>query len=188
MILYGKGGRAFRCLWMLEEAGIDYQHVLTDWSTGESHTTEFLAINPNGKIPVLVDGEQVLFESLAINYHIARHHAQQLWVTGSLNESLAVQWLAWGMGELEGPHDAANRTQTKIDSARLHRSLNVLRRVLGEQAYMFGDRFTVVDLNTACLLLRPQYRKIVREDEHLNVWFSACTARTALERAMAKPQ
>lgn len=186
MKLYGKGGRSFRCLWMLEEAGINYEHVLTDWSAGESRTPEFLAINPNGKIPVLVDGDLRLFESLAINYHLARNHAVDMWFNNSRDESLAIQWLAWGLGELEGPHDAANRDESEIDAERLQISLNALRRTLSDQSYMLGDNFTVVDLNTASLLLRPQYRKAVGRDHNLKEWFKACTSRPALERATAK--
>ena len=183
MKLFGKGGRSFRCLWMLEETGIDFEHVLTDWETGESRTDEFLAINPNGKIPVLEDGDLRLFESLAINYHLARNYAVDLWCKNGRDESLAIQWLAWGLGELEGPHDTANRDGVKIDAERLQLSLNALRQTLSEQTYMLGDEFSVVDLNTACLLLRPQYRRIARDDGVLKNWFRACTRRPALQRA-----
>lgn len=187
MQLYGKGGRVFRCLWMLEEAGVEYERVPIDWAAGESHQPEFLALNANGKVPLLVDGvdgKVVLFESLAINYHLARHHAPSLWVSGTSQESLATQWLAWGMGELEGPHDAANRSKTSIDEVRLQVSLDALRRVLAEQAYLLGETFSVVDLNTACLLLRPQYQKIARQDAVLSNWFNACVKRKALTAAM----
>ncbi len=156
-----------------------------DWAAGESHLPEFLALNPNGKVPLLIDGEVRLFESLAINYHLARHHAPSLWVANAQQESLATQWLAWGMGELEGPHDAANRSKAQIDEVRLQRSLDALRAVLGEQAYLLGETFSVVDLNTACLLLRPQYQKIARQDAVLGTWFNACIKRQALTAAMA---
>ena len=171
---------------MLEEAGIDYEHVPIDWAQGETRTAEFLAINPNGKIPVLADGELCLFESLAINYHLARNYAVDMWVDSSRDESLAMQWLAWGMGELEGPHDAANRDQTEVDAERLQVSLNALRQALSRHAYMLGNAFTVVDLNTASLLLRPQYRKVARNDRALAEWFRACAKRPALESAIAK--
>ena len=169
---------------MLEEAGLPYEHVLVDWAQGESRTPEFLAINPNGKIPVLTDGDLRLFESLAINYHIARHYAPALWVDDPREESVAIQWLAWGLAELEGPHDAANRDGSSVNVERLDVSLDVLRQTLSRQPYLLGDKFTVVDLNTAALLLRPQYRKFVRDDPQLCDWFSACTTREALDRAI----
>ncbi len=171
---------------MLEETGIDYEHVLVDWSAGESRTAEFLAINPNGKVPVLVDGDLRIFESLAINYHLARRYAENLWVSNSRDESLATMWLAWGLSELEGPHDAANLHARDIDAERLQIALNALRQTLDNQTYLLGNQFTVVDLNTASLLLRPQYRKAALDDPDLGTWFRACTRRGALERAMAK--
>ena len=177
--LYGKGGRTFRSIWMLEEAGVAYERIPIDWSAGESHTDRFLAINPNGKVPVLQDDDEFYFESFAINYHVARKHANHLWVPENFT-SEAIQWLAWGMGELEGPHDAANRASAEIDHSRLDRSLNALRVKLSEQAYMMGDSFTVVDLNTACLLLRPQYRPVIEGDGGLLDWFQRCISRPAL--------
>jgi len=182
--LYGKGGRTFRCLWMLEEAGLLYERSLVDWSIGESRTPGFLRINPNGKVPVLEDGELVLFESLAINYHIARTYAEHLWPATQPNISRSIQWLAWAMGELEGPHDTANRTNSPVDGDRLGVSLNVLRTTLSRHEYMLGEEFTVVDLNTACLLLRPQYKPVIRNDPALRDWFAMCTERQALKLAL----
>ena len=167
---------------MLEEADVAYERVLTDWSIGESHSESFLALNPNGKVPVLRDNENVYFESLAINYHVARTHARQFWVRDD-QTSEAIQWLAWGMGELEGPHDAANRAGSEIDLDRANRSLNVLRQCLMSQPYVMGETFTVVDLNTACLLLRPQYRSVAENDTELADWFSRCISRPKLQRA-----
>ena len=187
LTLYGKGGRTFRSIWMLEEAQLSYDRVFVDWSRGESHTAEFLRINPNGKVPALKDRDAVYFESLAINYHIARTHARtharNLWVTDDYT-SAAIQWLAWGMGELEGPHDAANKLNVQIDPTRLNRSLEALRRCVGgSDEYITGDRFTVVDLNIACLLLRPQYRPVAQEDPSIANWFLRCIRRPALQRA-----
>ena len=182
--LYGANGRAFRCLWMLEEAGVPYERELVAFDTGDTQTDQFLAINPNGKIPVLADGPLVLFESLAINVHIARQHAAELWPSDPVDQSLVVQWLAWAMGELEGPHDAANRTQTSVDAEALQRSLEALRNVLAERDYLLGDAFTVADLNTTCVLLRPQYRAVARDDPELKSWFRRCAGRPALQRAL----
>ena len=109
------------------------------------------------------------------------NHAAGLWVAQE-QISEAIQWLAWGMGELEGPHDAANRTKAEIDQSRLDRSLNVLRRRLSDQPYVMGDDFTVVDLNMACLLLRPQYRPVAESDSALADWFRQCISRPALDK------
>ena len=171
---------------MLEEAGIEFELVPVDWAAGETRAPEFLQFNPNGKVPLLADGDLKLFESLAINYHLARNYATHLWPSGEPGPSVATQWLAWGMGELEGPHDAANRANALIDIDQLDTSLNALRGALSDHSYMLGDEFSVVDLNTACLLLRPQYRSFARDDDALKAWFRGCCQRPALARAMER--
>ena len=186
LTLYGtKKSRAFRCLWMLEEAGVDYELQNVDFAEGETRQSDHLRINPNGKVPVLVDGERTIVESLAINLHLARNHAPQLWPTGHFADSDTYQWLAWAMGELEGPHDAANRSGADIDPAALDTSLEFLRRRLAGQAYIHGAEFTVTDLNTAAVLLRPRLRAVVSSDAHIQDWFNTCVHRPALQRATA---
>lgn len=181
--VYGKGGRTFRCLWMLGESELEYEHETVDWAQGESRTDAFLSINANGKVPVLRDDDLVLFESLAINYHLARVHAPHLWPDA--RESEATQWLAWGMGELEGPHDAANRTGSEVNLAQVEFALRALRKLLSKGEYMLSEQFSVVDLNTACLLLRPQFRSLAANDPEIGGWFHRCTSRSALARATA---
>jgi len=73
--LYGiPASRAFRPLWMLEELGLAYENVPVNFADGGTRSAEFLTLNPNGHIPVLVDGEVVLWESMAISLYLARKY------------------------------------------------------------------------------------------------------------------
>jgi glutathione S-transferase len=73
--LYGTSNtRAFRPLWMLEELGLPFEHVKLDFAKGETRSADFLRLNPNGHVPVLVDGDLVLFESMAINLYLAERY------------------------------------------------------------------------------------------------------------------
>ena len=77
--LYGvPRSRAMRSLWMLEEVGVPYENVKTMFGPTGSRTPEFLRINPNGHIPAMVDGDLVLWESLAINLYLARKYGKAL--------------------------------------------------------------------------------------------------------------
>src|ERR1700740_2886871 len=67
--------RAFRALWVARELGIPYEHLPIEIGEAGARTPEFLAINPNGRLPVIVDGDFVLFESLAITMYLAKKHA-----------------------------------------------------------------------------------------------------------------
>jgi glutathione S-transferase len=67
--------RAFRPLWMAKELGLDHEHIPVEIGDAGARTPEFLAINPNGRLPVIDDGGFVLFESLAITLYLAKKHS-----------------------------------------------------------------------------------------------------------------
>ena len=77
--LYGiSGSRALRSIWAMEEVGVDYAHVATNFAE-QSKDPSYLAVNPNGRIPALVDGDVVLFESMAINLYAAEKYGTGLY-------------------------------------------------------------------------------------------------------------
>ena len=93
--------RAFRVLWALRELGLEFENVPTSFAGG-TRSAEFLKLNPNGHIPVLVDGTTVLWESMAINLYLARQYgAGTLWPASVPDEGRAFQWSFWGMTEVE---------------------------------------------------------------------------------------
>jgi glutathione S-transferase len=96
--------RTFRPLWMLEELGVPYELVKTDFASGGTRAPEFLKINPNGHVPALVDGDLALCESMAINLYLAERYGQgTLWPESPADRARAVQWSFWVMTECEQP-------------------------------------------------------------------------------------
>jgi glutathione S-transferase len=94
--------RAFRPLWMLEELGVPYELVKTDFANGDTRTSGFLKINPNGHVPALVDGDLTLFESMAINLYLAERYGQgRLWPVSPHDRARTVQWSFWAVTECE---------------------------------------------------------------------------------------
>ena len=74
--LYGNPrSRAMRCLWMLEEMGEPYQLIEKSTRTDELQIPDYVRLNPNARIPTLVDGDFVLWESMAINLYLAQRYA-----------------------------------------------------------------------------------------------------------------
>ena len=70
--LFGiSGSRALRAIWGIEETGIPYEHVPVSYGA-DSKAVGYLAVNPNGRIPALIDGDLQLFESMAINLYLAK--------------------------------------------------------------------------------------------------------------------
>lgn len=163
--LYGKvRSRAARCLWALEEAGAPYRHVPTDYATGDNRTPDYLALNPNGTLPTLVDDGFVVWESVAINLYIARKYGGPLWPRTVEGEGLTWQWSLWGVLEIERRldvliaetlfRDEATRDRAAMARARegLEKPLAILASTLAGTDHMVEGRFTIADLTMTAIL------------------------------------
>ncbi|MBT5242365.1 MAG: glutathione S-transferase family protein [Rhodospirillaceae bacterium] len=162
--LLGKAiSRSARCLWALEEVGVQYEHKPLDYATGDAKTPEFTAINPGAKIPALIDGDVAMFESLAINLYLAQTYGKgALWPDDAAGQAQCLQWTLFSVTEAEPPGSTRlvqfifkskeERSQEVIDAAaeRSKAPLNTLETTLQSQSYLAGDSFTVADLNVAC--------------------------------------
>ena len=185
--LYGtRQSRAFRCLWALEESGLKYELVEVDWQKGETREPSFLAINPNGHVPVFEHDGLVLIESLAINLHITELTQSEISPSTAHERTMAVQWTTWAMGELEGPHDSANRLNTDVDETVQDNAFRVLNEQLTRNGFLMADRFTVADLNVASVLMRPKYLPQISEYPQLDDWFKRSATRPALAKALGR--
>ena len=200
--LYGiPMSRASRCLWMLEELGVPYENVPVHF-LGEAQKPEFLKINPNGRIPALEDDGLVLFESLAINLHLARKYdaGKGLWPKSPDDQSRAIQWSIWAMTEVEPPvmtvlrnraflpEPQRSEAEAKAGEVTLAKPVAVLEGALAGRPYLLGNSFTVADLDVHGVIgLAPTFGK-VKFDGTPNVagWLKRCGERPALARAMGR--
>ena len=100
--LYGNPrSRAMRCLWMLEETGQPYQLIEKSTRADDLQTAEYIGLNPNARIPTLVDGDVTLWESMAINIYLAQKYDGPLHLAGPKDLGLAAQWSVWAVLEME---------------------------------------------------------------------------------------
>jgi glutathione S-transferase len=200
--LYGiPASRASRSLWMLEELGVPYENVPTSF-IGDVKKPEYLALNPNGHIPTLDDDGLVLWESMAINLHLARKYGAKagLWPASEADQSRTVMWSVWGMTELEPPvmKVLMNRAflpeaQRKADVAaegerELQKPLGVLEGTLAKAPYLLGDAFTAADLNVHSILgwVPAMGRCDLSAYPKVVAWLKRCGERPALARVRAK--
>ena len=164
--LYGiPESRAARCLWLLEELGIPYENVPVHF-LGGTRTTEYLKINPNGRIPTLDDGGLMLFESLAINLHLARKYdaGKGLWPDSHDDQSRATQWSFWAATEIETqmvkvlmnrlflPEAQRSEAAALEGEASLRDAVAVLDGFLEGRSFLLGETFSVADLNVFSVL------------------------------------
>jgi glutathione S-transferase len=195
--LYGvANSRAFRCLWMLEELGREYTHVPTDFALG-SKEPAYLKLNPNGRVPCLVDGDLVLFESLAINLYLARVYGSPLWPGTLPAEAKMLQWTFWATNEIDlplatmsrqGRLPEAQRDAGAIEAAKasLPAPLRVLDAQLADAENLLGAEFTLADLNVGSVLaatISAGYD--LGTYPHVNAWLRRCLQRPAAGRAVA---
>ena len=198
--LFGiSGSRALRAVWGIEETGIDYEHVPVNYGA-DSKSGDYLAVNPNGRIPALVDGDLTLFESMAINLYLAKRYGGTLYPANAADEARAWQWSVWAISEIEPlqmqiviqmlftPEEKKNPKVIPGATKGLQRPLKVLDVALAGRNWLVGDAFSVADLNVASVM---HLMKDIRFDysAYANVqrWADACYARPALARALARP-
>jgi glutathione S-transferase len=92
--------RAFRALWIAKELDLDYEHVPLEIGPTGARNADYLAINPNGRLPAIDDGGFILWESLAITLYLAKKHGR-LYPTTLEGEAKAWQWTLWSVQEVD---------------------------------------------------------------------------------------
>jgi glutathione S-transferase len=189
--------RAFRPLWMAMELGIEYQHIPVEIGDAGARQPEFLAINPNGRLPVIDDNGFVLFESLAITMYLAKKHGLgRFYPTDPRDEARCWQWALWAVTEVDrgvniwslhamrlppGEQDAAKREEAlKV----LVAPFKVLDDAVSRQPYLLGETFTVADLNVAAVISRSVDMDLSARP-HLKAWLLRCLDRPEARQALA---
>jgi glutathione S-transferase len=198
--LFGiSGSRALRAIWGIEEVGIDYEHVPVSYGA-DSKSAAHLAVNPNGRIPALIDGDLQLFESMAINLYLAKRYGGALYPADAADEARTWQWSVWAISEIEPlqmqivvqklftPEERRNPKVLEGAAKGLQRPLRVLDAALAGRDWLVGDHFSVADLNVASVMhLMKDVGFGYAEHANVQRWADVCHARPALARALAKP-
>jgi len=195
--LYGSAhSRGVRVLWMLFELGIDFEHKDYLPRSPETRTPEFLAINPNARVPSIDDDGYVLSESMAINLYLAKKHRSPLYPQDPQQEALVWQWCLWetdrldrqivdyvrnavALPEAERKADVAEKAWKEVVPA-----FDVLETHLAKNAWLAGPQFSVADLNVAGALYRALSIDVSRWPK-FDRWLHTCWERPAAQRARA---
>ncbi len=142
--------RSIRVRWMLQELGVDFEAVTVNLAAGEHRRPEFLKLNPAGKVPVLVDDDFVLTESVAIVLYLAEKYPHKGLVPTDLKQKAQVNcWLLFAVTELEQPlWRIARHTALYPEHLRLTAEVSLARQDFTDMAtvmeeYMQGRKFIV---------------------------------------------
>ena len=199
LTIYGKKQlRTGRCLWALEELGLPYRLVPVDPAAGGTRTPEFLKLNPMAKVPVLVDGDFVLTESVAINAYLASKVETPLWPTDPKVVARIHQWSSWAITEVEFHFTVMVREIRRAAGgapdqaviagclASVAETLQTLEAWLAAgNVYVAGDDFTIGDINAAFPVNGISGRLDMTSFPHVRDWLARCTGRPAWQRVQA---
>ncbi len=183
----------------LEELGIPYNLKPVDITTGVQKSPEYVAINPNGRIPAIVDHEAdafAVFESGAIMIYLAEK-AGRLLPTTVKERSRVIQWLMFQMGGLGPMQGQANVFYRYFDEhipSAIQRYQNETRRLysvldarLADNEYLAGD-YSIADIaNWSWTRIHNWAGVAIDEFPHLTRWLAALESRPALIRGAAVP-
>jgi glutathione S-transferase len=196
------GSSGTRISWALEELNVPYEYVEVDLEKLEHRSPRYLAINPHGKVPALVDGEQKFFESTSILLHLGDSYgaAKRLWPAATdPTRAEALCWTVWGATELgnymlqyvyhglDSPISYKSEDRSKASAEYNHsqfvRCLSALEARLDGRQHVLDD-FSLVDVAAASWLLFGT-RLGVALDGYPRVagWTDRCRERAAFKRA-----
>jgi glutathione S-transferase len=189
---------------LLEELGAKFRLRYVDRTNGAHKTPEYLKLNPNGLIPVLVDGDLVLYETAAICLHLADSHPQANLVppVGSVERAQFYKWMAWLTNTLQATlilyfypdrwveqGNAQGAAQVKASAeAKVGAMLEQIDQHLASHGkdWLLGERFSALDpyLFVLCRWTRG-FARPARTLPHLGAYLERMLARPAVQRALA---
>ena len=188
---------------MLEECGLPYNVHKIDIGKGDQFTPQFLAINPNGKIPAIVDSNGpdskpiTLFESGAILVYLAQHY-QKFLPPDWIQLYHVFQWLMFQMGGV-GPmfgqtHHFLRAAKEEVPYAierykkETDRLYGVMDSQLAKSEYLAGNFYSIADIATYPWVARYEWHKTdLNQFPHVKRWFDEIGKRPATQRGMAVP-
>ena len=202
LTIYGEG-RGFRPIWLLEEMGLPYKLRSVDLLAGVENDPEFLAINPGGFIPALVDGDTVMVESIAImEYLLARygHYSKSQTplapAPDDANFGLYQQFLHLGeaglganiqvvvVSNFVAPESERDNWGARWALRQFESRMKLVKRQLARTLYMAGDAFTAADISVTYTLSLAIRRGGIVLDETEKAYMARVTAREAYKRAL----
>ena len=156
-----------KAMWAVGEVAVPHERIDAGGEFGGLDTPEFAALNPNRRVPVLRDGDAVVWESSAIvRYLAARYGAGTLWNPDPALRAKADTWMAWAQtapyrefidlfwGFVRTPPEQRDMAAMRAANERLVKHLELLDRHLASQPYLAGEAFTMGDIPVGAILYR----------------------------------
>jgi len=191
-----------KVLWTLEELGVSYENIKIGGAYGGLDDPAYLAINPNGKVPSLRDGDLIIWESNTIvRYLAATYGAGTLWLEEPKRRAHAEKWMDWGANVLfPAFHDILFHTlrlpQPQRDPAivaqgvqNFEKALAIMEAELSQRSWLSGENFGVGDIVAGVFVYYYYEMDLVRGTSfpHVESWYQRLKTRPAYVKTVMIP-
>ncbi len=190
-----------KAMWTVGELGLEHRRIDAGGRFGGLDTPEYLAMNPNGRVPTIDDGGLILWESNAIvRYLAARYGAGTLWPEDPAARAAADQWMDWQVTAvltdlimifwalIRNPPEERDPAAIEAAAKRLAGQWAILDRHLGDRPYVAGEAFTMGDIPVGAACYRYAELEVERPDlPNLDAWYEGLKARAPFRRHVMIP-
>ena len=194
-------GSSQKVLWTCEELGLPYNLHNIGGEFGGNDTPEYLVMNPNGRVPTIVDGEFSLWESNAcVRYLTAKYGYGGLYPDNLMLRADADRWMDWQQTTLLPAYNdlhfglirtaPENRNWEAIEAARenTEKCMTILNERLAERKFICGSEFTMADIALGVIPYRWFALDIARPKHiHLESWYHNLAEREPYRRIVMQP-
>ena len=198
---YSPMSSATRIHWALEELGVPYEKVKVDLTAGDQRKPEFLALNPNGKVPLVVVDGVPIFESLAILIYLGEKYGVDSGLFPALGpeRAEALKWMAWANVSLGDaisriirnlsdrlPAEQRNAAAGEAAKVELVNLWKIVDGALEGRDHLVGDHFTLVDLAVSgFVMVTARFGVDISSLKNVQRWSGPTMSRPAMGRVMA---
>ncbi|WFU36977.1 glutathione S-transferase family protein [Bradyrhizobium brasilense] len=192
-----------KVLWCLAELDLPYQRIDAGMQFGKNDQPDYLAMNPNGRVPTLVDGDFVLWESNSVMRYLcmAYGHGAPLYPQAPTARAAVDRWLDWTLSTLQPvdrpvfwglvrtPPEKRDMVQIQKDADAEGVAWRVVEAQLARRRFIEGDQFTIADVALGAFARRWLGVEGVTKPKlpHLERWFGEIAGRPAFVRFIAPP-
>jgi glutathione S-transferase len=190
-----------KVVWCADELGLDYERIDCGGKFGRNDTPEYLAMNPNGLVPVIEDDGFVLYESNAIvRYLAAREPGASLWPDTPRGRADADRWMEWQSTAftpamwgafwhlIRTPEDKRDAALIESSRAKSEKLAGILDAHLATRKYLTGAAFTPADIVVGCAAHRWLNLPLARTPRpNLERWYAELKARPGSRQVTTQP-
>lgn len=190
-----------KVLWFLAELQLKYEFIDTGGAAGGLDTPAYLAMNPNGTVPLILDDELPVWEShTALRYLAAKYGPRVYWPQDPVERSHIDRWMDWSQAQFDKafmglfwgyyrtPQEHRNERQNQMQVNQCQALMEILNGQLSEFDYLAGNDLTLADIPAGSLMYRYVHLDVTRDlPQHVAAWYERLTEREAFQDHIMRP-